>query len=46
MFEIEKNTVLEIYRSFGRTEDQVEEDVETLTEWLKTQLHLPEVMSI
>lgn len=42
---VSENEKIKFYDSFGRTKKQVEDDVKIVAKWLKTQPHLPEIMS-
>lgn len=41
---VSENLKAKVYQSFGRSIEEVNEDVKIIKEWLKTQLHLPEIM--
>jgi hypothetical protein len=41
---VDEDKVTEFYHSFGTTAQSVSKDVAIIKEWLKTQLHLPELM--
>lgn len=42
LFHYEAQDELEVYRTYGRTPQSFEEDVEAVKAWLKLQKHLPE----
>lgn len=42
LFHYEPKDELEVYRTYDRTPQSFEEDVQAVKEWLKLQKHLPE----
>ncbi|XP_063916407.1 retinol-binding protein pinta-like isoform X3 [Zophobas morio] len=45
MFAISEEAKKRVYEIFNRTEEMVKEDAQTVKEWMKSQPHLPEILS-
>lgn len=43
-FEVSEKNKLKIYQSFGKSKEDIDNDVEIIKKWLKTQKHLPEIL--
>ena len=44
MFRLDEAARHKLYKSFGKTEQTVNEDIKLVKKWMQTQLHLPEIM--
>lgn len=45
LFELDPNSEQNVYNYFGVRKEKVDQDVQIVQKWLKTQTHLPEIMS-
>ena len=44
MYSVSEDVKKNVYKTFGRNEQMIEDDVLIIKTWMKTQPHLPELM--
>lgn len=45
-FKLVANSEQKVYNYFGRTKEQVDEDIQIVKKWMETQTYLPEIMGM